>query len=71
MAGNFDAEVKKGSRGKPKASKVVSRSSKVDLQFPVGRIPRFLKAERYAQPVGAEAPLYMYAVLKYLVAEVL
>jgi len=33
----------KGGRGKPKASKSVSSSSKVGLQFPVGRIARFLK----------------------------
>ncbi|KAL0458018.1 UNVERIFIED_CONTAM: Histone H2AX [Sesamum latifolium] len=33
----------KGSRGKSKASKHVSRSSKAGLQFPVGRIARFLK----------------------------
>ncbi|KAJ0800904.1 putative transcription factor Hap3/NF-YB family [Helianthus annuus] len=58
MAGKSDAEMKKGRRGKPKALKVVSRSSKAGLQFPVGRIARFLKAGRYAQRVGAGAPVY-------------
>lgn len=60
----------KGGRGKPKASKSVSRSSKAGLQFPVGRIARFLKAGKYAERVGAGAPVYLSAVLEYLAAEV-
>lgn len=58
-------------RGKPKASKSVSRSSKAGLQFPVGRIARFLKAGKYAERVGAGAPVYLSAVLEYLAAEVI
>ena len=58
----------KGSRGVKKAT---SRSSKAGLQFPVGRISRFLKAGKYAQRVGAGAPVYLAAVLEYLTAEVL
>ena len=63
----------KGGRGKGKgsASRPVSRSSKAGLQFPVGRIARFLKAGRYAERVGAGAPVYLAAVLEYLAAEVL
>jgi len=61
----------KGGRGKPKASKSVSRSQKAGLQFPVGRIARFLKAGKYAERVGAGAPVYLSAVLEYLAAEVL
>ncbi|KAB5556302.1 hypothetical protein DKX38_007211 [Salix brachista] len=61
----------KGGRGKPKASKSVSRSHKAGLQFPVGRIARFLKAGKYAERVGAGAPVYLSAVLEYLAAEVL
>lgn len=57
-------------RGKPKATKSVSRSSKAGLQFPVGRIARFLKAGKYAERVGAGAPVYLSAVLEYLAAEV-
>ncbi|KAG0470168.1 hypothetical protein HPP92_016878 [Vanilla planifolia] len=53
------------------AGKLVSRSAKAGLQFPVGRIARFLKAGRYAQRVGAGAPVYLSAVLEYLAAEVL
>ena len=41
------------------------------LQFPVGRIARYLKKGRYASRVGAGAPVYLAAVLEYLCAEVL
>lgn len=60
----------KGGRGKPRSSKSVSRSQKAGLQFPVGRIARFLKAGKYAERVGAGAPVYLSAVLEYLAAEV-
>ncbi|WVZ07445.1 hypothetical protein V8G54_020791 [Vigna mungo] len=62
---------KKGGRGKPKTTKSVSRSSKAGLQFPVGRVARYLKAGRYAQRVGSGSPVYLTAVLEYLAAEVL
>jgi histone H2A len=56
----------------PKAKKASqSRSSKAGLQFPVGRIHRFLKKGGYADRVGAGAPVYMAAVMEYLTAEVL
>eukprot|EP01024_Parvocaulis_polyphysoides_P018357 TRINITY_DN1812_c0_g1_i1.p3 TRINITY_DN1812_c0_g1~~TRINITY_DN1812_c0_g1_i1.p3 ORF type:complete len:128 (+),score=33.62 TRINITY_DN1812_c0_g1_i1:85-468(+) len=62
-------------RGKGKAGvkkgKSVSRSSKAGLQFPVGRIARYLKKGRYAERIGAGAPVYLAAVLEYLAAEVL
>merc|ERR1711868_63586 len=45
--------------------------AKAGLQFPVGRIARFLKAGRFAERVGAGAPVYLAAVLEYLAAEVL
>ncbi|GFP96365.1 probable histone h2a.3, partial [Phtheirospermum japonicum] len=47
------------------------RSSKAGLQFPIGRITRFLKAGKYTELVGAGAPLYLSTVLEYLGAEVL
>lgn len=59
-----------GGRGKTKGSKAVSRSQKAGLQFPVGRIARFLKAGKYAERVGAGAPVYLAAVMEYLAAEV-
>ncbi|MED6130462.1 Histone H2A [Stylosanthes scabra] len=65
------ATTTKGGRGKPKSSKSVSRSSKAGLQFPVGRVARYLKLGRYAQRVGSGSPVYLSAVLEYLAAEVL
>ena len=62
----------KGGRGKGKqAARPVSRASKAGLQFPVGRIARFMKQGRYAERVGAGAPVYLAAVLEYLCAEIL
>ena len=57
-------------RGKAAGKKATSRSSKAGLQFPVGRIARFLKSGKYAERVGAGAPVYLAAVLEYLAAEV-
>ena len=51
--------------------KAVSRSAKAGLQFPVGRVARYLKKGKYAERVGAGAPVYLAAVLEYLCAEVL
>ena len=49
-------------RGKGKTGKkAVSRSAKAGLQFPVGRIARYLKAGKYATRVGAGAPVYLAA----------
>ncbi|KAH7287667.1 hypothetical protein KP509_32G068500 [Ceratopteris richardii] len=58
-------------RGKKKGTKSVSKSLKAGLQFPVGRIARYLKVGRYAKRVGTGAPVYLAAVLEYLAAEVL
>eukprot|EP01026_Neomeris_dumetosa_P017576 TRINITY_DN1677_c0_g1_i1.p4 TRINITY_DN1677_c0_g1~~TRINITY_DN1677_c0_g1_i1.p4 ORF type:complete len:128 (+),score=23.52 TRINITY_DN1677_c0_g1_i1:181-564(+) len=58
-------------KGGVKKGKAVSRSSKAGLQFPVGRIARYLKKGRYAERIGAGAPVYLAAVLEYLAAEVL
>ncbi|KAF3782166.1 putative histone H2A-6, partial [Nymphaea thermarum] len=75
-AGGATGKVKKGAggrrggRGGPK-KKPVSRSVKAGLQFPVGRIGRYLKKGRYSQRVGTGAPVYLAAVLEYLAAEVL
>ncbi len=41
------------------------------LQFPVGRVARYLKKGKYASRIGAGAPVYLAAVLEYLAAEVL
>ena len=63
----------KGGRGKGKTGtgKSTTKSAKAGLQFPVGRIGRFLKAGKYATRVGSGAPVYLAAVLEYLCAEIL
>ena len=61
----------KGGRGKADGKKSVSRSSKAGLQFPVGRVSRFLKKGRYAPRVGAGSSVYLAAILEYLTAEIL
>ncbi|KAK1356076.1 hypothetical protein POM88_049332 [Heracleum sosnowskyi] len=58
-------------RGKTRGTKPVSRSRKAGLQFPVGRIARFLKTGRYAKRIGFASPVYLAAVLEYLAAEIL
>ena len=58
-------------QGKAAGKKAVTRSTKAGLQFPVGRIARFLRQGKYASRLGAGAPVYLAAVLEYLTAEVL
>ena len=60
----------RGKGGKSK-TKSTSRSNRAGLQFPVGRVHRFLRKGNYAQRVGAGAPVYLAAVLEYLTAEIL
>ena len=60
----------KGGRGKGKAGgKSTTKSVKAGLQFPVGRIHRYLKGS--APRIGAGAPVYLAAVLESLCAEIL
>ena len=58
-------------KGKASAGRSMTKASRAGLQFPVGRIARFLKQSRAAPRVGAGAPVYLAAVLEYLAAEVL
>uniref|UniRef100_M8CES1 Histone H2A n=1 Tax=Aegilops tauschii TaxID=37682 RepID=M8CES1_AEGTA len=61
-------KAKKGAAGRKAGGprkKSVARSVKAGLQFPVGRIGRFLKKGRYAQRVGTGAPVYLAAVLEF------
>ncbi|KAH0546878.1 Histone H2A [Cotesia glomerata] len=57
-------------RGKVKG-KSKTRSNRAGLQFSVGRIHRMLRKGNYAERVGADAPVYLAAVMEYLAAEVL
>ena len=60
----------RGKGGKAKA-KAKSRSFRAGLQFPVGRVHRFLRKGHYANRIGSGAPVYLAAVLEYLSAEIL
>ncbi|KZW03329.1 histone 2A [Exidia glandulosa HHB12029] len=57
----------------PGVPKVVqTRSQKAGLQFPVGRIHRYLKQRTQNNVrIGAKAAVYTTAILEYLTAEVL
>jgi histone H2A len=64
----------KGKGGKSKGKKASggkTKSAKAGLTFPVSRIGRILKKEGYSKRVGAGAPVYLAAVLEYIVAETL
>ena len=60
----------KGGRG-ASGKKSVTKSAKAGLQFPVGRIGRYLKKGKFATRVGGGAPVYLAAILEYLTAEIL
>ena len=49
----------------------MTKSAKAGLQFPVGRVARYLRVGKYATRIGAGAPVYLAAVMEYLAAEVL
>ena len=57
---------------KPRDSNTKSktRSSRAGLQFPVGRIHRFIKRRAQGVRIAGGAAVYLAAVLEYLTAEV-
>ncbi|KAI0702732.1 histone-fold-containing protein [Earliella scabrosa] len=56
----------------PQQRQLQTRSSKAGLQFPVGRIHRYLKQRtQHNVRIGAKAAVYTSAILEYLTAEVL
>ncbi|ANB13299.1 histone H2AZ [Sugiyamaella lignohabitans] len=62
----------KGKGGKDSGIRSQSHSARAGLQFPVGRVKRFLKKSvQNKVRVGAKAAIYIAAVLEYLTAEVL
>ena len=58
-------------RGKVKSGNKQTRSKRAGLQFPVGRVHRYMRAGRHAARIAAGAPVYLAAVMEYLAAEVL
>ena len=61
----------KGKGGRGDKKQTTSSSVKAGLQFPVGRIGRYIRQGKYATRMGAGAPVYLAAVLEYLCAEIL
>lgn len=64
----------KGGKGKDSTNnkRAISHSQRAGLQFPVGRVRRFLKRSvQNRVRVGAKAAIFITAVLEYLTAEVL
>ena len=59
----------KGSKGK--RTSPTSRSAKAGLQFPVGRMQRYLRKKIHTRRVGGNSAVYTTAVLEYLCAELL
>lgn len=59
------------SRGHVYRKKRISRSARAGIVFPVTRISRYLKKSCLNRRIGVAAPVYLGAVLEYLVAEVL
>ncbi|KAJ1177736.1 hypothetical protein NDU88_002988 [Pleurodeles waltl] len=60
-----------GKQGGKARAKAKTHSSRVGLQFPVGRVHRLLRKGSYAERVSGGDPVYLAAVLEYLTAEIL
>ncbi|KAI0070876.1 histone-fold-containing protein [Panus rudis PR-1116 ss-1] len=61
-----------GTGEKPTQRTLQTRSQRAGLQFPVGRIHRYLKQRtQHNVRIGAKAAVYTSAILEYLTAEVL
>ena len=71
MSGKGKGGRGKTGKGKTEKAKSLSRSAKAGLQVPVGRLARLMRKSRVASRIGAGAPVYMAAVLEYIVAELL
>lgn len=70
--GKSGAPTEAGAEGAAGARGQVSHSIRAGLQFPVGRVRRYLKKSvQNRVRVGAKSAIYITAVLEYLTAEVL
>lgn len=59
-------------KGKGKLGhKIMSKSKRVGLMFPVGRVSRYLRKGKFSPRVGGGAGIFLTAVLEYLACEVL
>jgi len=73
MAGENSGPKSGGGKSRPAEARTIqTRSQKAGLQFPVGRIHRFLKQRtQHNVRIGAKAAVYTSAILEYLTAELL
>ncbi|KAF2986395.1 hypothetical protein EK904_003659 [Melospiza melodia maxima] len=62
---------KRAVAGSPRSASRKSRSARAGVQFPVGRVYRYLRSGNYANRIGSGAAIYLTAVMEYLTAEVL
>lgn len=51
--------------------KAVSGSTKAGLQFPVGRMQRYIKRGMYAQRVGGSAGVYLASAIESVIQDIL
>ena len=49
----------------------LSRSTRAELQFPVSRVDRLLREGQFANRLSSATPVFLTAVLEYLIANIL
>ncbi|KAK0238717.1 histone 2A [Armillaria nabsnona] len=73
MSNEGNSGKSRGKTGKiliPPVGKRLSRSSRAGLQFPVTRFHRKLRSNNAGKRIATGAPVYLAAVIEYLVAEI-
>ena len=56
---------------KKEAHQRTTNTQKAGIQFSVPRVARFCRQGKYAERIGAGAPVYLASVLEYVVSEVI